>query len=439
MEWWAFLLLFLGALVLLLLVRVPIAFAMLGVGTVASVIMFGGWDSGLQQVALSAVQSIDSFVLTPVPLFILMGEVLFRAGVAHDALQVLNRVLGRVPGRLPVLATGGGALFGLLSGSTLANTALFGSSLLPEMNRFGYSERLSMGSILASGGLAMIIPPSALAVLWGAIAQVSVGPLLIAGIVPGLLMAVGYLVVIAYWSVALRGAPRDEEVARASRRETARGLLRHVAPLALVILLVLGLIFFGIATPTESAAVGALAAFGVVVLAGRLNRTTLRAAMVGTIQTNTMIFFIVAGSVLYSQLLSFSGATRGLIGAMTDAELAPLLMLLLMMLAVLFLGAFLDQVSIMLVTIPLFMPIVEAQAWNPIWFGILMLINLQIAGTTPPFGLNLFVMKGVAPPETRMGTVYLSALPFIGSDLVVIGLLIAVPTLVTWLPGLMTT
>lgn len=437
MEWWAFLALFLGALLLLLFLRVPIAFAMLGVGTVASVSMFGGIESGLEQVALSALQSINSFVLTPVPLFILMGEVLFRAGVARDALEVLNRVLGRIPGRLAVLAAGGGALFGMLSGSTLANTALFGSSLLPDMNRFGYSQRLSMGSILASGGLAMIIPPSALAVLWGAIAQVPIGPLLIAGIVPGLLMACGYLAIILFWSVRLNGAPGEEDVERTPVRTQLRDVVRYVLPLGLIVFLVLGLIFFGFATPTESAAAGALGSFLLIAAYGKLSWPTVRAAVVGTVSTNTMIFFILVGSVLYSQLMSFSGATGGLVAAMTGADLTPLVMLLLMMAAVLFLGAFLDQVSIMLVTVPLFMPVVQTQGWNPIWFSILVLINLQIAGTTPPFGLNLFVMKGVAPKGTTMPDIYLSALPFIGSDLVVLGLLIAVPALVTWLPNLM--
>lgn len=438
MEWWVFLLAFLGGLFLLLLLRVPIAFAMLGVGMVAAWFQFGGGaEAALRQLSLSAYNSVNSFVLTPIPLFILMGEVLFQAGVARDALNVLDRQLGRIPGRLAVMTTAGGTLFGLLSGSMLANTALFGSTILPEMTRAGYSRRLGMGSILASGGLAMIIPPSALAVLWGAIAQVPIGPLLIAGIIPGVMMAVGYVIIIFYWSIVLKGAP-DTEVRRAyPLRQQVTDLLVYALPLGAVIFMVLGLIFFGIATPTESAATGALASILVVTAYGRLKWKPMKAALMRTVNTTVLIFMILVGSALYSQLMSFSGATSGFVNAMIGFPLGAIGVLVVIQLVVVLLGMFLDQASIMLVTLPLFMPVVNAQGWDPIWFGIIMLINLQIAGTSPPFGLNLFVMKAVAPKGTGMRDIYMSALPFIGSDIVVIAILVAFPTVVTFLPAAM--
>lgn len=461
MAWWAFLSVFLGALVVLLLMRVPVAFAMLGVGMVAAVQMFGGIDNGLAQVARSAYQSINSFVLSPIPLFILMGEVLFRTGIVGEAINCLDRLLGRLPGRLALLSTAGGTLFGLLSGSTLASTAVLGSSLLPQMERAGYSKRLSMGSVLAAGGLTMIIPPSSLAVLWGAIAQVSVGPLLLAGILPGLLMALGYVIVILFWSTVLKGAPAPAAVAvgaeadrgagtaitagvdstgsssQPARQGAAFEVILHLAPLGGVVFLVLGLIFLGVATPSESAATGAAAALVLALVRRRLDWVTMKQVVAGTTVTNTMIFFILVGSTLYSQLLSFSGATTGFVEAMTGSGLAPLMVLLLMSLVLLVLGAFMDQVSIMLVTIPLFMPVVAVNGWDPLWFSIVMLVNLQIAGTSPPFGLNLFVLKGIAPRETSLRDVYGAAVPFIASDVVVIALLIAFPAIVTFVPALM--
>ena len=444
MEWWAFLGIFIGSLIGLLLMRVPVAFAMLGVGIVAAVLTFGGIENGLGQVARSANTSINTFVLSPVPLFILMGEVLLRSGVIRESLATLNRALGRLPGRLAMLATGGGTLFGLLSGSTLASTAVLGSSLLPEMQRSGYSQRLGMGSILGAGGLTMIIPPSSLVVVWGAIAQVSVGPLLIAGIIPGFLMALGYVVVILIWATFFRGAPKDDEASASSafgggaeRGSIGRDLLVWVAPLGLVVFAVLGLIYFGIATPTESAATGAVGALLLVAAYRRLTRDVLRVAIGRSVVTNTMIFFIVVGATLYSQVTSFSGATRGFVNAIIETDVGGIGILIMLMLVVLVLGAFMDQISIMLLIIPLFMPVAAAQGWDPIWFSIIMLINLQIAGTTPPFGLNLFVMKGVAPPETTMRDLYWAAAPFIGSDVAMIALLIAAPFLVTILPQLM--
>jgi tripartite ATP-independent transporter DctM subunit len=435
-TWWVFLAWFLAILLTLLLLRVPVAFAMLGVGMAGAVYSFGGVESGLQQVALSVQASISSFVFTPIPLFILMGELLFRTRVAQDALDEIGRWLGRLPGSLAMVSVGAGAMFGLLSGSTLANTALFGSTLLPEMKQRGYSEKLAVGSILASGGLAMILPPSALAILWGAIAGVPIGPLLIAGVIPGLLMAVGYAAIVIYWSVARNGAPRTSAATRRGLREAIAAGCRYTLPLGLIVVVVLGLIFFGIATPTESAAVGALAALAMGLAYGRLTRAVLAEAAIGAARTTAVIFLILLGSTLYSQLMSFSGATRGLIAAVTGSISSEWLLLALIMLVLLVLGAIIDQVSIMLVTAPLFMPIVETVGWDPVWFSVLVLINLQIANTTPPFGMSLFVMKGVSP-NTPITTVYASALPWIGSDLVVILLVATFPWLAVGLPALM--
>ncbi|WP_165492069.1 TRAP transporter large permease [Egibacter rhizosphaerae] len=462
MEWPLLLAAFLGALIILLLLRVPVAIALLGVNLVGVVWLFG-WDAGTRQLVLSVQGGLSTFVLSPVPLFILMGEVLMASGLASRALSAVERSMGRLPGRLGLVTTAGGTLFGILSGSTLANTALLGKAFLPQMLREGYGVRYGMGSILASGGLAMIIPPSALAVVWGATAGVAIGPLLIGGLLPGLLMAVNYAIVLIGWSWlagrrsrrsapvvategATEGATVEGRVERSGDQEATRdhetpdappSLLVDVAPLALLIALVLGLIFFGVATPTESAAAGAV---GSVVLAAayrRLGRATMWSALVGSAKVSAVIFFILAGSDVYSRIMSFSGATSGVIGALLDVDAGPIVTLILMQVAVVLLGLFLEQISIMLVTLPFFMPVVEAMGWHPVWFGIIMLINLQIALTTPPFGMSLFVMKGVAPRGVKLTDVYLAAVPFVLADVVAIALLILVPGIALWLPELM--
>lgn len=435
MDWPLFLAAFMGALIVLLLLRVPVAFAMIGVGILGALVSFPRVSAAMNQVGLSVMGSVDSFVFTAIPLFVFMGELLFRGRVAQDALAEIARVLGRLPGQLAMVSVGGGALFGLLSGSTLANTALFGKTLLPQMQERGYDDRLAMGSILASGGLAMILPPSAFAILWGGIAEVPIGPLLVAGIIPGILMATGYAVIVVIWAKRGGAGGRDLPPRRSFGQVMSDGV-RYALPPGLLVGLVLGIIFFGFATPTEAAAIGAV---GTVVLSVSLRRISAKEifrAAVATIQTTVMIFMIVLGSNLYSQLMSFNGATRGVVEAVTGSIANGAVMLLVIMLIVLVLGAFIDQVSIMLVSAPLFMPLVEHFGWDPVWFSILLMINLQIANTTPPFGMSLFVMKGVAP-KTAMSTLYRAALPWIGSDLVVMLLIAAVPSIALVLPNLM--
>ncbi|WP_218002211.1 TRAP transporter large permease [Janibacter corallicola] len=435
MSWYAFLGSFLAVLLILLILRVPVAFAMLGTGALGALVVYGDVNAALNQIGLSILGSVTTFTFTAIPLFILMGELMFRSQVAQEALDELSIAMRRMPGRLAMVAVGGGAAFGLLSGSTLANTALFGRTLLPDMERRGYDQRLAVGSILAAGGLAMVLPPSALAILWGGVAQVPIGPLLIAGIVPGLMMTVGYVCIIWVWSRRGADGQAEDSPKRSLATALGAGVRRALGP-GVIVVAVLGTIFLGVATPTEAAAIGAVAALLLGVVTRRLTWQGLYDSAVGTVRTTTMIFAIVLGSTLYAQLMSFSGATSGLVSAVTGTVSGTFLMLLVIMVVLLVLGAFIDQVSIMLVTAPLFMPIVTAFGWDPVWFSVLLLINLQIANTTPPFGMSLFVMKGVAP-HLKMSLLYRSVLPWIVSDLVVITILAVFPDVVLFLPGFM--
>jgi len=434
MEWYWFLLVFMAGLLALMFLRVPVAFAMLGLGIIASILTFGSIEAASRLVGLSVISSVNSFTFSAIPLFVFMGELLFRSKIAQGALDEISLLLRRVPGRLPMVSVSGGAMFGLLSGSSLANTALFGRTLLPQMEAAGYNRKLSVGAILCSGGLAMILPPSALGILWGGIAQVPIGPLLIAGVIPGLIMATSYALIVFFWSRRTSKnmpVPPPREFAQVIRS----GFKNLWAP-GVIVVLVLGLIFSGKATPTESAALGAVLAAILAFAMGKLNWRTIYEAAIGTVRTSAAIFFLVLGSTLYSQLMAYRGATKGLVEWATAGVSNQLAMFVLIVILLLVLGAFIDQASIMLVTAPLLMPIAAAFGWDPIWFSVLVLMALQIGNVSPPFGMSLFVIKGVAP-HLPLPTIYKAALPWIASDLVVMAILGAFPALVLFLPSLM--
>jgi len=435
-EWYQAAALLLGTVIGLMAIGVPVAFAFLAANVVGVVLFMGGM-AGLEQLLANASTSVTSFTLVPVPLFVLMGELFFHSGLALRVFDGLDKIIGRLPGRLSYLTVGGGTLFATLSGSSIANTAMLGSLMVPEMMRHGYHKRLAIGPILGVGGLAMIIPPSTLAVLLGAIAHIDVGGLLIAGILPGLLLAGLYVGLI--W-VQVRRDPTAAPaygVVLPPWRARLVALVRDIMPMGLVVFSVIGLIVLGIATPTEASAFGVLT---VALLAGlyrSLDRRVIEAALVGTLRVSGMILLIILASSTFSQVLAFSGASGALVGWVGGLELSPGAMLVLMMAVLLFLGMFMDQLSMMLITVPVFMPLAAQIGFDPLWFGIVILLGLEVSLATPPFGLLLFVMLGVSPPGTTLGEVARAALPYIGAVFVLLGLLFLFPTLALTLPRLM--
>lgn len=435
MEWFVFLPLFILALIVVLVLRIPVAFGMLTIGIVSSFFIFGSFSATSKLVGLSVISSVNSFTFSAIPLFILMGEILFRSKIAQDALTEISILMRGVPGRLPMVAVGGGGAFGLLSGSSLANTALFSRTLLPQMREAGYNRDLAAGSILASGGLAMVLPPSALGILWGGIAQVPIGPLMMAGIIPGLLMAIGYVIIVLWRS---RG-DRDVKIEGAERRSTSevlRGFFKNLLIPGVLAFTILGLIFFGIATPTESAALGATASLVIAALIGRLKPIELWRAAVASVRTTTTIFFLVMASTLYSQIMAYMGATEGLVAWLTSSVSNGIIMMVIIIVLLVILSAFIDQASIMMITAPLLMPIAMQFGWNGIWFSILVLVTLQIGNISPPFGMALFVMKSAAP-HIPMSALYRASFPWIVSDLVVVAILAIFPWLTLVIPNLM--
>ena len=428
--------LLMGLVVGFMLLGMPVAFAFLGV-SVIGVTLYMGFETGLKQLSANATNAVTVFVLVPLPLFLLMGELFFRTGLAARVFDAFDRLFGRLPGRLSYLTVAGGTTFAALTGASMASTAMLGALMLPEMAKRGYKKHLAMGPILGTGGLAMIIPPSGLAVLLGSIARIDIGKLLIAGVLPGLLLAAMYVAVI-YVQVKLDpDAAPQYAVERVSLGEKLRLVATNILPMGVIVFMVIGLILLGVATPSESAAFGVL---GVLILAaafGTLSVEAVKTSLLNALKVTAMVFLIITGSATFSQILALSGASSGMVRWATGQEVAPILLLLVMFAILLFLGMLMEQVSIMMLTIPIFFPLAQALGFDLIWFGVIMLLALEISLATPPFGLGLFVLMGVAPRGTSLLDVAVAALPYVGSAILLVLILIAVPEIATLLPGLM--
>jgi tripartite ATP-independent transporter DctM subunit len=435
MEWYMATALLLGGLLALMFLAMPVAIAFLVINVVGVLIFMGGLN-GIDQLIANSTDSITSFALVPVPLFTIMGELLFHTGLAAKLFDALDMCFGRIKGRLSYLTVAGGTLFATLSGSSMANTAMLGSTLMPDMLRRGYKPHLIMGPIIATGGVAMIIPPSSLAVLLGSLARIDVGALLIAGLIPGLVLMAMFVAMIRVQIALDPEAAPSYAVEKHPLGKILRALAINVAPMSLVVFCVIGLILLGWATPTESAAFGALSVALLAAVYGKLSRAALTKSMMGTLKVSGMMLMIIVGSTTFSQLLAFSGASSGLISFATGFDLGHYGMLLAMLVVLLVLGMFMDQLSIMMLTLPVFMPLIALYGIDPIWFGVTMLLALEMSLATPPFGLLLFVMAGVAPKGTTMGQIARSVLPYLACTLVLILLLAVFPGLATWLPGL---
>jgi tripartite ATP-independent transporter DctM subunit len=420
---------------LLMLLGLPVAFSFVTTDMLGAYLFMGG-SRGLEQFVSNMSPSISSFLLVPIPLFVLMGDLMIHTGLARRVIDGFDVLIGPVPGRLCHVTLGAGTAFGALSGSAVAATAMLGATLVPEMMRRGYSKKMAMGPVLGAGGLSILIPPSALAVLLGSIAQMDVGRLLVAGIVPALLLAVMYFVMIV---VQVRldpaAAPHYESQPIPWTAKIFAALV-NIAPMGLVVFCVCGLIVMGVATPSESAAFGVLSVLLLAAAFRCLTWRAVRAALENSMRVSVMLFTIILGSLTFSQILAFSGASSGLVEWALGFQMPPLAVLSIMLAVVVFLGLFIDEVSQIMLTIPLYMPIVTALGFDPIWFGTLMMICMVIGALSPPFGLQLFVMMGVGPRGTTLGEVSWAAAPYMASQVVLVALIIAFPAIATWLPNL---
>jgi tripartite ATP-independent transporter DctM subunit len=422
---------------LLMLIGAPVAFAFIGANLVGAWYFMGG-GIGLTQLLNNGFGALSNFGLVPIPLFLLMGELFFRTGLGMRMFNAIDLLMGRVPGRLSYVTVVGGTAFSTLSGSSMGSTALLGSLLVPEMERRGYKKYMSIGPILGTGGLAIIIPPSAIAVLLATLAKLDIGDVLIGGIVPGLVLATLFMVTIWIKTKLDPKAAPAYDVESVPLVAKLKIVARDIIPMLSIIVMIVVMMLTGFATPSEAAAFGAL---GVLILAALFKALSVKAfqlAITGALKVTLMAYLIVFGSATFSQLLAFSGASNGLIQWAIGFDLSPLLMLGAMVLVLLALGTFMEAISIMMITVPFFFPLAQSLGFDLVWFSIITLVALEVGFSTPPLGLNLFVMKGVAPKGTTMKEIYLAAIPYIICSIILLVLLVIFPKLVTWLPYMST-
>ena len=538
MEWYWILLALLGSILILMFIGFPVGIAFVIVCTVTAYLIygrFGSFDANLQasvfQLTDNAFSNLSIFAIVPIPMFLLMGELFFHTGLANRMFNAVELLMGRVPARLSYVTIAGGTALATLSGSSMGSTALLGTLMVPEMTKRGYKKSMSIGPILGTGGLAMLIPPSALAVLLGTIAEIDIGKLLIAGIIPGVVLALMYTVMIFVRVTIDPDLAPAYDVDFVPYRTRLVLLVRDILPMVSIIAMVIGLIMGGIATPSEAAAYGSV---GVLILAVIFNYipplvATIRARFdawrrdggivaaddagvgywlaltvhllprlvfallaglvlavtspvrfllrpvtpalgrftdalhdhlhQGTLFERNVVFargiwkslwgagrvtiialMILLGSSLFANVLAASGASDALIKWVTSFDVSGYVMLLMMFGILLLLGMFMDQLAMMLLTVPIFFPVIETLNFGlpldvtQIWFGVIMLLAMEISFTTPPFGLLLFVMQGVAPKGTKFSEICLAAIPFMACAMLLVALIIIFPGIATWLP-----
>jgi tripartite ATP-independent transporter DctM subunit len=351
--------------------------------------------------------------------------------------NVLDKWLGNLRGRLSLLAIIMGVIIGALSGSTIATCALLGTILLPDMLKRGYSKNMSLGPLMGVGTVDALIPPNALTVVLASLANIDVGQLLIAGIVPGLIMSFLYFVYVVLWCRIFPKEAPMYDVPHVPLKEKVIATVQYLLPLSFIIFMVIGFIFLGVATPTEAAATGTLGSFILALIYRRLNWEVLKKSVMGTVKVTTMIFMIIIVSSTYGEILAFTGAASGMTNFITNLSIPPIVVLIGMLIVVLIMGCFMETVAIMMITIPIYMPVIHAFGYNTVWFGVLMLIALETGLITPPFGVTLFVMKGVAPPDITMSDIWRAVTPYVMIDILCIGLVLIMPFLATVVPSLM--
>jgi len=340
-----------------------------------------------------------------------------------------------VAGRLALIAVAGGTIIATLTGEAVGSIAILGSTLVPEMEKRGYKKPMSLGPIIGSAGLAPMIPPSSLAVFVGAIAMISIGKILIGIIIPGLLMAALYASYILVRCKLQPSLAPAYTVSLPSLSDRLIALAKYILPLGFIIFLVIGVMLIGVATPSEAAATGALGCFILAAAYRNLNWRIVKTSVGSALVISTMIYLIILGAQAFGQILSYSGVTKGVVQWVINLHVAPILVFIALQVVVVFLGMFMPTGPIVMVCVPLFMPVIQALGFDPVWFAVVLLINLQLAQKTPPYGISLFVMKGVAPSDTTMGDIIRATVPFLFCDIIAMVLAIAFPTIVLWLPN----
>lgn len=435
MAWQLALLIIFGCLVVLMITGMPIFFAFMLTCVVGALLFWGGL-AGMETLMTSVFSSITSFVFLPIPLFVLMGNIIFESGVGGNVVDGVDKLLGRLPGRLSILAIGAGVLLGTMIGMSGGSIAVLGKSLAPDMKKRGYKNPMILGPIVASGTLAVLIPPSALAVIIGAIGKVSIGDMLIAIIPAGLLLAVMFIAYIIIRAKLQPDLAPNYAVTDISFVVKINVIVKQILPIGIVIFAVIGVIFLGVATPTEAAALGALACYVLAALYRKLNWRMIKESVKSTIQISVMVMMIMTASLSFARVLVSSGAIAGLVNLSTELNVPSAVIVIATQFVVVFLGCFMDPASIVMISVPIFFPIVQALNYDMLWYSILLLVNIQLGLITPPFGLDVYTMKALSPSDVNLGEVFRASMPFLAIGFLLMVIIWLYPPIITWLPSI---
>lgn len=416
----------------LMILRTPVAFAMLLIG------FFGvWWIDGLRRATAilftETYSSVSNYNLIVVPMFVLLGNIASEAGFSRALYDAAHAWVGRFRGGLASASVIGCAAFSAVSGSSVATAVTIGRVALPEMKRYGYADGLATGSIAAGGTLGFLIPPSTGFVIYAILTEESIGRLFMAGILPGLLMSL--LFIAAIWIVTFRNpakGPKGEAVSLAQRFD----LFLKAAPLSGVILVSIGGIYLGVFTPVEASGIGAGLVIILALVTGKLNRFGFTKAIADTVKTSAMLYLIVVGANVLNPFLAITDIPLALSEMLTHFGLGPYGTLVLILLSYVVLGMFLDGLAMLVVTIPIYYPVILGLGFDPIWFGVIAVIVIEMGMITPPVGLNVFVVRGVAG-DVSLATVFAGVLPFLLAMIVTLLLIIAIPGIALWIPNSM--
>jgi len=413
----------------LLLIGVPIGFAM-GLAGLFGMSMIIGWEPALSLFGTTAFETTVTYDLSIVPLFILMGSMASRSGLSQELYEAFDAWVGAFRGGLALATIGACGAFAAICGSSLATAATMTKVALPEMKRYQYNDSLATGSVAAGGIIGILIPPSVILVLYGILTETSIGDLFIAGFIPGILTIIGFMAAIA---VVTRLWP---DISKPGKRSTTRQKIQALGRtwgVLLLFLLVIGGIYFGVFTPTEAAGIGAVGAFVISALRRRLSVDAVKEALVETVGTTAMIFIVLIGALTLNNLMVFSGIADALSDFVTGLDYPPMVVMAVILLLYMVMGCVLDALAMILLTIPIFYPIVQSLGFDPVWFGILVVMVVELGLITPPIGMNVFVIKGMVP-DVALSAIYVGVLPFVVAQIILIVIIFFLPDIVLWLP-----
>lgn len=410
----------------------PIAFA-LGVSGLIGLWMVGGLDMLLGIAKTTPHESVANFLLTTVPMYILMAEIMTSSGVTKDVFHAAYKWLGRLPGGLGIATVMSGAGLAAVCGSSTASAATLSASAVPEMKRYGYRTDFALGTVSIAGTLAIMIPPSIVLIIYGILTETGIGELFIAGIIPGILTALGYILTILIWAKRNPGVAPKVDVAFSWKEKFQS--LSGIWPMLLVVISVIGSIYFGIVTPTEAGALGAFAAFMIALIMRRLTTNSMMHALERTLKSTAMILTIVIGAMIFGYYLTATQVTQGVVEFVQNTGVSKWVVLAFVLFLYIILGMFMDQLAILILTLPFTFPLMVSLGFDPVWFGIIVTKTAEIGLVTPPVGMNVFVAAGAAGEKTA--TAFQGVLWFVITDLIILLILVMFPILSTWLPSMM--